>query len=95
MNRPPQRVGQRAALRLIALYQGFRHGQLSPCRFYPSCSVYAAEAIERHGLWVGGRLALRRLARCHPLGAHGVDLVPAEVPQGQGMAAARPPGGPR
>ena len=79
MNGYAPSAGQRVALRLIAFYQGFRHGQLSPCRFYPSCSVYAAEAIERHGLWLGGRLAARRLARCHPLGAHGVDLVPAEV----------------
>jgi len=46
------------------------------CRFYPSCSQYAAEAIERHGAGQGSRLALRRLLRCHPFSPGGVDLVP-------------------
>lgn len=48
----------------------------SRCRFYPTCSVYAAEAIQRYGAWQGGRLALKRLSKCHPWGSHGVDLVP-------------------
>lgn len=65
---------------LVRAYQGARTGQLSPCRFYPSCSAYALEAIERHGARRGGWLALRRVARCHPLGRHGVDLVPLAVP---------------
>lgn len=46
------------------------------CRFYPSCSHYAAEAIERHGAGHGVRLALGRLLRCHPFSPGGVDLVP-------------------
>jgi putative membrane protein insertion efficiency factor len=46
------------------------------CRFYPSCSRYAAEAIERHGAGRGGWLALRRLLRCRPFSPGGVDLVP-------------------
>ncbi len=75
----PRTAGVRAALATIALYQGLRHGGVSPCRFQPTCSAYAAEAIERFGLLHGGGLAVRRLARCHPLGGHGVDLVPAEV----------------
>lgn len=70
---------QRAAVVAITGYQALRHGRLSPCRYYPTCSAYAIEAIERHGLWRGGRLAVRRLSRCHPLGGHGVDLVPLEL----------------
>ncbi|HVA80861.1 MAG TPA: membrane protein insertion efficiency factor YidD [Candidatus Binataceae bacterium] len=46
------------------------------CRFEPSCSEYAALAIRRYGIVRGGAMALGRLARCHPLGAHGYDPVP-------------------
>ncbi len=68
--------GQRAALGAIKGYQGLRAGHPSPCRFWPSCSAYAAEAIETHGFWRGSWLAFRRVLRCHPFGGHGVDLVP-------------------
>jgi uncharacterized protein len=67
---------QRALLAVIRIYQGWRSGRLSPCRFYPSCSAYASEAVEEHGAGRGSLLALRRLARCHPLGGRGIDLVP-------------------
>ena len=46
------------------------------CRFYPSCSQYAVEAFEKHGVLRGGILAAKRLARCHPLNPGGVDPVP-------------------
>lgn len=49
---------------------------VSHCRFYPSCSCYAYEAIELHGVMQGGWLALRRLGRCHPLNPGGFDPVP-------------------
>lgn len=49
------------------------------CRFLPTCSAYATQAIATHGAWRGAGLALRRLARCHPLGTSGFDPVPASA----------------
>ena len=63
-------------LTLISWYQKLRAGRISPCRFYPSCSHYAYEALEVHGTLRGSALALRRLSKCRPLGPHGIDLVP-------------------
>jgi uncharacterized protein len=71
--RPPVRA---ALLGAIRLYQGLRAGRPSPCRYLPTCSEYAAEALERHGAGRGSLLALRRVARCHPWGGRGVDPVP-------------------
>ncbi|WP_040260408.1 membrane protein insertion efficiency factor YidD [Pseudomonas massiliensis] len=48
----------------------------SHCRFYPSCSCYAHEAISQHGVWRGSWLSLRRIGRCHPWNAGGFDPVP-------------------
>jgi putative membrane protein insertion efficiency factor len=62
---------------LIRLYQLLVSPLLPPgCRYLPSCSEYAAEAIERHGAARGSWLALRRLLRCHPWGGSGYDPVP-------------------
>jgi putative membrane protein insertion efficiency factor len=46
------------------------------CRFEPSCSAYAVEAVQQHGAWRGLALAMRRVGRCHPFGSHGFDPVP-------------------
>jgi len=62
-----------AFIGVIRAYQRLTSGRVSPCRFYPSCSSYALEALETHGAWRG---SLRRISRCRPLGPHGVDLVP-------------------
>ena len=68
------KTGLRAILRL---YKRWISPALPPaCRFVPTCSEYALEAIERHGAWRGGLLAAVRLLRCHPLSAGGYDPVP-------------------
>ena len=46
------------------------------CRYHPTCSAYAIEALEKHGAFKGTWLAARRIARCHPLGGSGIDNVP-------------------
>lgn len=68
---------RRAAILLVRAYQV----GLSPifggaCRYYPSCSAYAIEALEKHGALRGSWLALRRISRCHPLRPGGFDPVP-------------------
>ena len=63
-------------LLLISWYQKVRTGRVAPCRFYPSCSQYAYEAVQAHGALRGTGLALRRISKCRPLGPHGIDLVP-------------------
>ncbi len=73
---------------LIRCYQGF----LSPlmplgCKFYPSCSHYAAEAIHRHGTRPGLLLAARRILRCRPFACGGYDPVPQARPSERAVAA--------
>jgi len=70
-------VMTRLLLVLIRAYQRFVSPYTPPsCRFSPSCSSYAAEAIARHGPWRGAGLAVRRLLRCHPWNPGGYDPVP-------------------
>lgn len=66
----------RPLIAALTFYQRLTAGRVSACRFYPSCSTYAQEAITTHGALRGSALALRRISRCRPLGPHGVDLVP-------------------
>ena len=66
----------RSVIRMIHVYQVARSGRPTGCRYLPSCSEYATEAIERYGTVRGGALAARRIARCTPWGGHGVDPVP-------------------
>lgn len=83
-------IAKRCTLALLGAYKFFVSPLLPPaCRFYPSCSVYTAEAVETHGVARGLWLGLRRLARCHPWSAGGFDPVPP-VASSAGPAAGRP-----
>lgn len=67
----------RAVVGLLWLYKRLVSPLLPPaCRFYPSCSEYAGQAVAKHGLLHGGILAAKRLARCQPLNPGGYDPVP-------------------
>jgi uncharacterized protein len=67
----------RVVLALLDFYKRAISPWLPPaCRFEPTCSIYAREAISRHGLAHGSLLTLKRLLRCHPLHAGGFDPVP-------------------
>ncbi len=78
--RPPVSTGARAAMGVIRVYQLTLSAFAGrSCRYAPTCSSYAAEAIERHGVWKGFWLGLFRVARCHPWGGAGYDPVPDAV----------------
>ena len=75
------KMAKQALKKIFTLLIGFYQKVISPltppsCRFQPTCSAYAIEAIETHGALRGGWLAARRIARCHPWGGHGFDPVP-------------------
>lgn len=71
------RIARQVAVAPIQLYRTLISPLLMPrCRFHPSCSGYACEAVERHGVLKGGALALWRLLRCHPFHPGGFDPVP-------------------
>ena len=81
--------------RLLLLIVSFYRYAISPllpsrCRFYPTCSSYAVEAIQRHGALRGGWLTCKRLARCHPWGSHGIDHVPEHLKSSSNCCQRKP-----
>ncbi len=84
---------RRLLLGLIRGYQRFVSPFTPPrCRFYPTCSHYAVEALEKHGTFKGSWLAVRRVLKCHPLHPGGIDLVPESRPYREDSAADRDAG---
>lgn len=75
--------GARALTAVCRAWQVVRAGRPSPCRFQPTCSQYAIEALDGHGALRGTWLAVRRIGRCNPWGSFGWDPVP--------LPASRPP----
>jgi len=79
-----------ALLALIRAYQLLISPMFPPsCRYFPTCSDYARQAVSRHGPLVGVGLALKRLARCHPWGGLGYDPVPDRAPASSGLCPDR------
>lgn len=75
-------IGRTLARGTIRIYQLTLSAFIGrSCRYLPTCSHYADEAIERHGLWIGFWMALARFLRCNPLGASGYDPVPEKLPK--------------
>lgn len=73
-------TGITCMVRLISFYQRWISPLLPPrCRFYPSCSEYALQAIELHGSLKGSYMATKRVCRCHPLTSGGYDPVPGST----------------
>jgi putative membrane protein insertion efficiency factor len=67
----------------IRIYQFFSSLGPGRCRFYPTCSHYTAEAVQQHGATKGLWLALKRILRCHPFNAGGLDPVPPRISKEQ------------
>ena len=82
LSTPPGTPTARLLRSVITGYQRYISPLLGRhCRFYPSCSRYAALAISRHGVMRGGVMAGKRILRCHPFHPGGVDLVPEREPR--------------
>jgi putative membrane protein insertion efficiency factor len=86
LRRSPGREGATPsplALLAIAIVQLYRHSLSAflgrQCRYQPSCSEYALDALRRYGFWPGSFMALARICRCGPFGGHGFDPVPAQL----------------
>ena len=76
-----QRLPQQTLIGLVRAYRMLLSPWLgSACRFEPTCSAYALEALESHGALAGSYLTVHRLCRCHPLCQGGLDLVPTQSP---------------
>lgn len=74
-----KQIPKNIALQVLRAYKFAISPYFGPaCRYHPSCSEYAMEAIDRHGLIMGSLMAVGRILRCNPLGAGGYDPVPAE-----------------
>jgi putative membrane protein insertion efficiency factor len=81
MSLAPARLMRAGAHYLIRGYQLTLSGLIGrQCRHWPSCSDYADQAIQRHGVWPGAWMGLARICRCRPLGTSGIDLVPDALP---------------
>lgn len=80
----------RGILRALRAYRWVSAAGTPRCRYLPTCSAYAAEAVEVHGAARGGWLAVRRVARCHPWGGSGADPVPPRRPRRPEPHGARP-----
>lgn len=90
----PRKIGvsAEALIRAMRLYQKYISPIIQPrCRFYPTCSHYAIEALAQHGMMRGGWLALTRIGRCHPWGSHGYDPVPKITTSEQCQSCKRKP----
>jgi uncharacterized protein len=86
---PRRGLVARALLAVIGFYRTVISPALPPsCRYTPSCSAYAVEAIQLHGAGRGGWLAVRRLLRCHPFHAGGHDPVPPPVERAETVSSA-------
>lgn len=86
----PTGMIQRSILRAVRFYRaGISPLRPPSCRFVPTCSAYAEEAVSRHGALRGSLMALRRILRCHPFGGQGYDPVPP-APASPGRRPASP-----